>query len=394
MRTIAFYLPQFHEVPENNAWWGEGFTEWTNVKKAAPLFKAHYQPHVPYHKDYYDLLDSGTMRRQIADAREYGLYGFCFYHYWFKGGKKLLEKPVENFLHDQTLDIHFCLCWANENWTRVWDGGASEVIMPQEYGEKKDWKIHFDYLLPFFKDARYIFDNEKPLLLIYRPELIPRLNEMLHYWNTLAIEAGLRGITYAAQGTTFCANEKSDDTLFDYKLMYEPGYTILSIRKDNLLKWPRIFLRSPRFTALLLSNALLKGANRALGKPLRRLDMQKLDYDALWEAALTHPVSDKLIPGAFTGWDNSARRGSRNPRIIVGSTPEKFKSYLIRQICRAKNEYKKDLLFITAWNEWGEGAHLEADEKYGYGYLQALKDALTQTGEFPCGKAGHDCGAG
>ena len=154
MKIITFYLPQFHTFPENDMWWGKGFTEWTNTRKAKPLFKGHYQPHIPYKKNYYDLTKEGVMKTQIEYAKKYGIYGFCFYHYWFTNGKKLMEKPVETFLEDKTLNIKFCLSWANEHWTKKWDGGSKEIIMEQNYGSKEDWKMHFEYLLPFFKDSR------------------------------------------------------------------------------------------------------------------------------------------------------------------------------------------------------------------------------------------------
>ena len=165
MKIIAFYLPQFHEIPENNKWWGKGFTEWVNVKKARPLFENHNQPRVPLNKNYYNLLDEKTQKEQVKLANDYGLYGFCFYHYWFDG-KLLLEKPVEKFLENKSLDTHFCICWANEHWTNAWANKEAKVLIEQKYGNKKEWKEHFDYLLNFFKDDRYIKENNKPLLVI------------------------------------------------------------------------------------------------------------------------------------------------------------------------------------------------------------------------------------
>ena len=160
MKIISFYLPQFHSIPENDKWWGKGFTEWVNVKKAKPLFNGHNQPHIPLNYNYYNLLDKKTLEWQVNLANKYGVYGFCFYHYWFNG-KKLLEKPVEDFLNRKELNIHFCLCWANESWTNTWANGNSKIIMEQKYGTKKDWKMHYEYLSTFFKDKRYISNNNK-----------------------------------------------------------------------------------------------------------------------------------------------------------------------------------------------------------------------------------------
>lgn len=238
MRFIAFYLPQFHTFPENDEWWGKGFTEWTNVKKAKQLFSWQYQPRKPYQDNYYDLDKEfkTTMSWQIRIAKEYGLEGFCFYHYWFENGKKLMEKPIENFLKDQELDMPFCLSWANEPWTRAWDGSSQQVIMPQAYGDKEEWMKHFEYLLSFFKDDRYIKVDEKPMFLIYRIELIPNIDEMLKLWNDLAIKAGFDGLFIVSQGSVY-GTTKQKNKLIDAYVLYEPGYTQaeFSFFRGNLL---------------------------------------------------------------------------------------------------------------------------------------------------------------
>ena len=197
VRTIALYLPQFHEIPENNEWWGHGFTEWVNVKKAVPLFEGHQQPRIPLDNNYYDLSDVNVMRWQTELAKKYGIYGFCFYHYWFNG-KKLLEKPVDNYLEAKDIDFPFCICWANEHWTNKWATENDRVLIEQKYGGREQWKEHFDYLLPFFKDSRYIYQDGKPLFVLYRPELVTRRREMLEYWNQLALENG-KTSTYTAE---------------------------------------------------------------------------------------------------------------------------------------------------------------------------------------------------
>ena len=179
MKIIAFYLPQFYTFPENDAWWGKGFTEWTNTRKAVPQFQNHYQPRVPYRDNYYTLTNSDAIAWQIAEAKKYGIYAFCFYHYWFANGKKLLEKPVELFLKNKDLNMNFCLSWANEPWTRSWDGEQKQIIMPHEYGGEKEWRDHFFYLLDFFRDERYIKIKNRPLFVFYRPEIFPEFEKMI-----------------------------------------------------------------------------------------------------------------------------------------------------------------------------------------------------------------------
>ena len=223
MKIITFYLPQFHEIPENNKWWGEGFTEWVNMKKAKPLFDNHYQPRVPLNKNYYNLLDIDVMRWQAKIASEAGIYGFCFYHYWFDG-HMLLEKPMENFLNHPEIDINYCISWANEDWTNAWVTSNSKTLISQTYGNEQDWEKHYQYFKPFFQDKRYIKEDGKPFLILYRPEIIPCLNEMLDYWRKRAIDDGFKGLTIAYQHVNFGMMEKKDDSRFDYQIEYQPAY--------------------------------------------------------------------------------------------------------------------------------------------------------------------------
>ena len=188
VKIIPFYLPQFHTIPENDEWWGEGFTEWTNVKKAKPLFEGHDQPRIPLNNNYYNLMDDNVKIWQAKLAKEYGIFGFCYYHYWFKGGRQLLEKPAEQMLKNKEIDIPFCFCWANENWSKNWDGGNREVIMEQDYGSQEDWEKHFRYFVRFFRDERYITVHGKPLLIIYKPEQITDLQQMVVYFRKRAKE--------------------------------------------------------------------------------------------------------------------------------------------------------------------------------------------------------------
>ena len=365
MKVIAFYLPQYYTFPENDEWWGKGFTEWTNTRKATPQFKKHYQPRIPQGQNYYCLTDVDSIRWQIKIAKANGIYGFCFYHYWFKDGKQLLEKPVELFLNNKDLDMPFCLSWANEPWTRSWDGENKAIIMPQEYGDEREWAVHFDYLLPFFNDCRYLRIDGKPAFILYRPEIFPQFENMIRTWNELAIKNGLSGITWLIQSPSWNADPANDSPMIDYKIMYEPGYTGNTQGKDADL-------------ALVLSKYVSKLRRRIS----LRNNINRFSYKRFAECIVNRRVlSNKYIPGFFTDWDNTARRG-KNANVFVGSNPAVFKKYLVKLILKAKNEYHKDYLFINAWNEWAEGCYLEPDEKYGDGYLNAVKEALKETNEW------------
>lgn len=226
MKVIAFYLPQFHETPENNEWWGQGFTEWNNMKAAKPLFEGHNQPRIPLNNNYYNLLDEKTLEWQTKIAKEHGVYGFCCYHYWF-GSKMLLEKPMEIYLKDKNCDLPFCFCWANETWTNAWAAETEsdrKTLIKQEYGDKEEWERHFQYLLPFFKDERYIKEGNKPLFVIYRPQYITELSARLAYYNKRAQEEGFDGLVFVAQHVSFYAEKSVDKSMFKYQIEYQPGF--------------------------------------------------------------------------------------------------------------------------------------------------------------------------
>jgi len=350
MKVLAFYLPQFHTIPENNEWWGDGFTEWTNTKKAKPLFKEHYQPREPYNSNYYDLSDIDTMRWQADLAKEYGIYGFCYYHYWFKG-KKLLEKPLENMLKHKEIDLPFCFSWANEPWSRTWDGRDSEVLMPQEYGDKSDWKKHFEYLIDFFKDDRYIKIDNKPLMVIYKTMHIPDGDKMCQYWNDLAIQEGFDGLYFVETlgGMQASPSLKISDAVVELE---------------------------PNFTMAGHQTSFFERQLRKIKKKITGL--QLYDYDRVWKkiiARKSNRFEKKHFLGAFIDWDNSPRKGN-NGVIFKGASPDKFNKYLSIQIDKSE---KNSFLFINAWNEWAEGTYLEPDMKYEYQYLTALKNAIDKT---------------
>lgn len=375
MKIIAYYLPQFHVIPENNETWGEGFTEWTNVKRAKPLFQGHNQPRVPEGDNYYNLLNNDTKRWQISLAKEYGLYGFCMYHYWF-GGKLLLEKPVEQYLQDKSLDFPFCICWANENWTNTWQADNNKVLIEQHYGGKEEWKAHFEYLRPFFQDERYIRVDGKPLFLLYRPELMPALNEMLDYWQELAYKEGLGRIAFAYQKTDKVELYRKDDSRFDYNIEYQPGFAGKWLENKS-----HRLLRRLKQNGCLMLDKIFKTSRLSTMRFEPRLE--KRDYIRYWEKILEHkPEDGKCVPGAFVDWDNTPRKGMRGS-VFENVRPELFYDYMKKQIIHTREQYHKDMIFIFAWNEWGEGGYLEPDKYNGMKMLQALKKALVECGEFP-----------
>lgn len=349
IKLIAFYLPQFHEIPENNKWWGHGFTEWTNTRKAKPLFKDHYQPRVPYEQNYYDITEASVRNWQAKLAESFGIYGFCYYHYWFKG-KMLLEKPLQNILASSEPKFPFCLSWANEPWTRKWDGSEKEILMPQEYGDEKDWQEHFEYLLQAFSDDRYIKVDGKPMFLIYRPQIIPECGRMLVFWDNLAKQNGFEGMYFIETLNGFPKSDSIES--FHAAVEFEPHYTMIHGKANNAWRKREI----PENKTKLV-----------------------LDYDAVWSSTLNRiPTRPNTIPGAFVDWDNTARLGI-NSTIYSGATPEKWQEYLTMQLNRAREDYYSEFLFINAWNEWAEGAYLEPDSKYGFAYLEGVKNALINT---------------
>lgn len=350
MKVIAMYLPQFHRVKENDEWWGEGFTEWTAVRGAKQLFDGHYQPRIPQNQNYYDLLEKDTMLWQASLMKQYGVDGVCIYHYWFKDGRRILEKPAENLLQWKDIDMPFCFCWANESWARSWsnikaknawsniyekekeEGDTSNgVLLEQNYGNEQQWKMHFDYLLPFFQDERYIRVEGKPLFVIYKTAEITCLTEMLECWQKLALSHGLKGI-YVIGAYRFVSRVGNTDAELQLAQKYMVEKDILRETQTN--------------------------------------SVSVYEYDDIWRAILEKKGTDKTYYQGVVDLDDSPRRGSRG-MIMVHATPEKFSHYLTELMAKSSAE-GKELVFLNAWNEWGEGMYLEPDEKYGEDYLKAV----------------------
>ena len=374
MKIIPLYLPQFHTIPENDEWWGKGFTEWTNVKGAKPLFEGHNQPRVPLNENYYDLSDVETLKWQCKIAKEHGIYGFCMYHYWFNG-KLLLEKPMEMLLAHPEIDIKYCISWANGEWRDIWKSSnesKSKILIYDDFDNEQGWVDHFNYMLPFFKDPRYMSENNKPLLVIYTPYVILKLNKMLDLWTNMAKEAGFDGLTYIYQSAASYFNTSWDCSRFSYGVEMNPGYLNSYGKKNNK------FLSALMKYSINIKRVL--GIKTSLFPQKKIKEVKKNNYDVAWEKLLSlRPQPKKnetMIPCAFTDWDNTPRHQERG-WVYIGANAEKFKKYFAKLVENTKKYYKTDMIFVFAWNEWAEGGYLEPDTKNGWGYLQAIKETIT-----------------
>lgn len=365
IRPIAIYLPQYHPIPENDKAWGDGFTEWTNVKKAKPLFEGHYQPHIPDKKTgYYDLRDPEIMVKQAEMAKEYGIHGFAFYHYWFQG-KRLLNLPIDNMLNLGKPDFPFCFIWANEPWSKRWDGSENEIIQEQTYSEEDDLN-HIKFLIPIFKDKRYIRVNGKPLFAIYKSADFPDISKTIRIWREEAAKEGLE--LYICRIDRWNSNAKQQVVDLDIEASIE--FQPLSPSLERFLK--REWTIGER-----LRNCISKiidryfNENRKVNQTI--INMQKfVDFDNRY-----FHTDHKCYPCVCPSWDNSARK--KEAIIFTHSSPKVFYKWIKGKLNKF-TPYSKDenFLFINAWNEWAEGNHLEPCQKWGKGYLNALKKALDE----------------
>ena len=356
VRLIAFYLPQFHPIPENDEWWGKGFTEWTNVAKSNPLFKGHYQPHLPADLGFYDLRLPETRQAQADLAQAYGLNGFCYYHYWFKG-KRLLERPFSEVLNSGKPDFPFCLCWANETWSRRWLGEESHILAKQDYSPEDDVN-HARSLLPAFADPRSIKVDGRPMFLIYRPKDLPDPQRTTETFRQTCLKNGLPE-PYLVGVSAHCRGENCQRLGFDHTLDFRPSLGTLPGAFQEGWRWSKFFrnLRQGVFSGTL--------AIYPQEEAIRHMDQGKGNFPQ--------------IPSVLVGWDNTPRRGAR-AIIVSGNTPQRFERNLAETIRNAPSlGAGGKMVFINAWNEWAEGNHLEPDQKFGKSFLEAVKRTLENT---------------
>lgn len=363
VKVIVRYLPQFHTVPENDKWWGKGFTDWRSASNAESLFSGHKQPRVPQNNNYYNLLEKKTMQWQADLALKYGIAGFAFYHYWFKDGKRLLEKPAENLLKWTDINMPFCFSWANETWARTWskltntvswndleetgaaddEDGENGILLDQRYGKETDWIEHINYMIPFFKDPRYIRKDEHPVLIIYKPDDIACLPDMLDVWNR---ELGKNGIEELfVIGETF--HEEPLTKSIDAIMVRFPTYGI------------------------------------DLTRPLMKDGVRCYDYDEMWQSLLktdwNRYSKRKVYLCPFVDYDTTPRKG-RKGDVVIGFTMEKWRRYIQDAITLSRRN-GNEFLFINAWNEWGETMYMEPDEENHEEVLAAVREALTYKGD-------------
>lgn len=362
-KIIAMYLPQYHSIPENDEFWGKGFTDWVTVKKAKPLFEGHYQPKVPMNGKYYDLSKKEDVAWQCKLAKDYGVYGFGIYHYWFNNEKNLLTKPAEIIRDNKDIDMNYFFAWDNLSWRRTWSNLAGNAWAPTQEGQQKkgsatlieyilggeeDWKNHYDYVKTHFVEDRYIKIDNKPVFIIfYNNEEIAKMCE---YWNKLAKEDGFDGIYFIfrrGKKNNYLNPSATDETIFNYEPITS-GWSSLSQRIATRLQ--RKFGITP--------------------------GLKIYSYDKIWKKILKDAKGKYAKPniyhGAFVEYDDTPRRGATRGIVVKGSTPEKFKTYM-SQLLKISEEQGKQFVFLTAWNEWGEGACLEPNEKSGNDYLDVLK---------------------
>ncbi len=350
-RLIAFYLPQYHPVRENDEWWGPGFTEWVSVAKARPMFRGHEQPRLPGELGFYDLRLPEIRAAQAALAREHGIEGFCYWHYWLGGGRRLLQRPFDEVLASGQPDFPFCLGWANHDWVGVWFGSQGKILARQTYPGEVDAREHFDYLLKAFSDPRYITIDGKPLYYIYHPAHIPGVRGLLDLWRELAHAAGLKGLYLVGEGIDpgDCTQYGFDATAYSYhrQIAFRGAWGNPALRK------------------------LLIPLRELVGRP------QVHSYHAAMKYFLKQgeiPVNE--FPAIVTGWDSTPRLGSRGI-VLTGATPQLFREHVREAIARVAHKpaaYR--ILFVKSWNEWAEGNYLEPDRSHGRAYLEVVRDEI------------------
>lgn len=374
-RVIGLYLPQYHPIPENDEWWGPGFTEWNNVAKARPLCRGHHQPRIPADLGFYDLRMPEVRERQAEMAREAGLEGFCYYHYWFGGGRQLLQRPFEEVLKSGQPTLPFCLCWANHDWTnKSWKKSATQrtgsLIMGMEYS-MDDHVAHFQYVLPAFRDERYIRVDGKPLFAIWAPRKFPEVRHFIDLWQRLARENGLPGIHfvgYTANSSKGLEGQKLN--YYNTHLAGEYYKSVLDLGFDAVISSGLTRAQAVQLGRLRLMWNIFSFTTRI---PSRA----NLDY---WKIMRHYYVEEdcweNVYPTLLPQWDRTPRAGSKT-EYLIHATPEKFQQTIDLALDKIKDKQPEhQILFLKAWNEWGEGNYVEPDEEFGHGWLQAIRNAL------------------
>ena len=371
VKLLALYFPQFHPIPENDAWWGKGFTDWVNVRRAQPQFRGHDQPRVPLGDRYYDQSQLATLEWQQALAKQHGLSGFVHYHYWF-GGKQLLETPTNLMLENRHLDLPFALAWANETWSRRWDGRDHHILVEQTHApDRALWQKHFDYLFRAWSDDRAIKVDGKPIFLVYRSHRITQIGEMFDFWREQAHRRGLPGIylvsmkQYEFPVPEVLRHFDATMQFQPFEAIYSPDFEVPVLETSKALRHVRMlpdkaqdFLRAIRYR-------FFSG-------------LTFYDYDLVWKQILKEEREGGIpaFPGAFVDWDNTARYVKR-ARIFKGATPERFEHWFAQQVeATSRRPAPEHLIFLNAWNEWAEGTYLEPDVRHGHRYLEAVKRCL------------------
>lgn len=365
-KIIAMYLPQFHTIKENDKFWGKGFTDWVTVKAAKPLFNGHMQPRRPLNNNYYDLSDKASVEWQCDLAHKYGIFGFGVYHYWFNDDKNLLTKPAELMRDSTTIKTKYFLTWDNCSWVRSWSNvkgndwsptmdnkfekKGPKILIEYILGKEENWKNHYEYVKTHFFSKNYLKIDNKPVFSIINYN--DNIQKMSEYWNELAKNDGFDGV------------------YFIYK--FSPA-----------LQYPKtikLYNYEPHCSAWFNLSFLRRIANHLLKKLKLEKEMYLYDYDDVWKSLLNNAKKHKeyeFFHGAFVGYDDSPRRGRNRSRIILGASPEKFKKYLSK-LLKISVQQNKEYIFLTAWNEWGEGAFLEPDQVNEYEYLNAIKEVVSE----------------
>ncbi len=355
-RIVAFYLPQYHPIPENDTWYGKGFTEWRNVAKAKPLFRGHYQPHIPADLGFYDLRLPETRREQSELAQKYGINAFCYWFYWFGAGDVLLENPIWWMLNDKMTTIPFCIGWANHSWSnKLWDSkGNNQLLKEQKYLGNEDYERFFYYVLPLLKDDRYFRVHNKPLVYVYKPLDSAEIKSFVSLWDELAKKEGLNGIYFVGE-------DRNSENISD---ILENGFDAVCENNTTAIHH---YLSLPEKVWLYITREWLKRPTVFQYKDAIRFMVPK------------ETAQPNVIPSIAPNWDHSPRTG-RSAILLNDCKPEYFEQ-AVRQAFRivSNKDAEEQLVFIKSWNEWGEGNHLEPDCKYGLGYLEAIRKVRTES---------------